>query len=111
MIEKVIKRHLDSQLGVPSFYEHEEDMPERCVLIEKTGSGRRDFARSATFTFQSYAGSMQEAAELNEAVKVAVDSLIGLDAISGVRLNSDYNFTDTETKRYRYQAVYDIYYF
>ena len=25
-------------------------------------------------------------------------------------LNSDYNFTDTSTKKYRYQAVYDIYY-
>ena len=26
-------------------------------------------------------------------------------------LNSDYNFTDTETKEYRYQAVFDINYY
>ena len=25
-------------------------------------------------------------------------------------LNGDYNFTDTETKRYRYQAVFDLTY-
>ena len=34
-----------------------------------------------------------------------------LDAVSASRLNSDYNFTDTTTKRYRYQAVYDLVYF
>ena len=28
--------------------------------------------------------------------------------ISRVQLNSDYNFTDTAQKRYRYQAVYDL---
>lgn len=31
--------------------------------------------------------------------------------IGSVRLNSDYNFTDIEMKRYRYQAVFDIYYY
>ncbi len=45
---------------------------------------------------------------LNEQTKTAVDSLIELTEIAKVRLNSDYNFTDTATKRYRYQAVYDL---
>jgi len=31
-----------------------------------------------------------------------------LNEIGKVKLNSDYNFTDTVTKQYRYQAVYDI---
>ena len=30
---------------------------------------------------------------------------IELPTISAVYINSDYNFTDTETKRYRYQCV------
>ena len=30
--------------------------------------------------------------------------------ISGVKLNAEYNFTDTSVKGYRYQAVFDIYY-
>lgn len=28
--------------------------------------------------------------------------------ISKAKLNSDYNYTDTTTKSYRYQAVYDL---
>ncbi|SDQ04437.1 hypothetical protein SAMN04487752_0319, partial [Carnobacterium viridans] len=45
---------------------------------------------------------------LNEELKEVVENLILLNEISGVRLNSDYNFTDTTTKEYRYQAVFDI---
>ena len=48
------------------------------------------------------------ASSLNEEVKKAVDSLIELNEIASVKLNTDYNFTDTTTKKYRYQAVYDI---
>lgn len=111
MIELVIKKYLDGHLSVPSFFEHEPAMPERYVIVEKTSSGRKDFALSATFAFQSYAPSLQKAAELNEEVKRVVDGLLVLDEVSGIRLNSDYNFTDVETKEYRYQAVFDIYYF
>ena len=45
---------------------------------------------------------------MNDRVKNAVEGLIWLDEIRGVSLNSDYNFTDTTTKEYRYQAVFDI---
>ena len=51
---------------------------------------------------------MHDAALLNEEVKDVVEGLIELDDISGISLNSDYNYTDTETKSYRYQAVFDI---
>ncbi|KZK42749.1 Phage-associated protein [Lactococcus cremoris] len=51
---------------------------------------------------------MYEAAKLNEKLKEVVEQLIELNEISNVSLNSDYNFTDTETKEYRYQAVFDI---
>lgn len=86
-------------------------MPESYVIFEKTSSGKRDYANSATFTFQSYAPTLYSAALLNEEVKAAVESMIELDEISGIHLNSDYNFTDTETKECRYQAVFDINYF
>jgi len=45
---------------------------------------------------------------LNEAVKAAVEMLVELDDVSSVSLNSDYIYTDTESKKYRYQAVFDI---
>ncbi len=42
----------------------------------------------------------------NETVKLAMDSLDELAEVCRVQLNSDYNFTDTASKRYRYQAVF-----
>lgn len=111
MIEKIVKKYLDEHLGVPSFFEHEKNMPESFVIIQKTGGGGSDYVRSSTFAFQSYAPSLQKAAELNEIVKKTIENLVSVNEVSGVHHNSDYNFTDTETKRYRYQAVYDINYF
>ena len=108
MIEAVIKDYLDAQLTEPVYLEKPDPAPDRYVLFEKTGSGRRNGALSSTFAFQSYAESLYQAAMLNEKVKAAVDSLITQDEIGSVRLNSDYNYTNTVTKKHRYQAVYDI---
>lgn len=108
MIEITVKNHFDSVLSVPVYMEKPETAPVEYVLMEKTGSGRSNRLSSSTFAFQSYAASMYEAALLNELVKAAADNLVTLDKIASVRLNSDYNFTDTTTKQYRYQAVYDI---
>jgi hypothetical protein len=51
---------------------------------------------------------MYKAAKLNDDVINAMNDLIELDDICRVELNSNYNYTDTETKEYRYQAVFDI---
>ena len=111
MIEIIIKQYLDSHLSVPSFLEYPEEPPKQFVIFEKTGSGKNNHLPSSTFAFQSYAGSMYESALLNEEVKEAIESMIELDEIRGIKLNSDYNFTDTATKEYRYQAVFDIKYY
>lgn len=108
MIEITIFNHLKAELTVPVYLEKPLTAPTRYVLFEKTGSGRTNRLPSSTFAFQSYAESMYEAARLNEQLKVAVDSLVELDEIGRITLNSDYNFTDTSTKQYRYQAVFDI---
>lgn len=108
MIELVILNHLKEGLDVPVFMEKPTNAPSEYVLFEKTGGGRNETMPSATFAFQSYSTSLFKAAVLNEAVKNEVDHLILLDEIRGITLNTDYNFTDTTTKQYRYQAVYDI---
>lgn len=108
MIELVIKQFLDSHLSVPSFLERPAESPGRFVLFEKTGSAKSNYLPSSTFAFQSYAESMYEAAKLNEELKEAVEAMIIVNEISGIKLNSDYNYTDTTTKEYRYQAVFDI---
>lgn len=110
MIELIIKKHLEKILSVPVYLEHEEKMPESFVIFEKTSGGYKNKINSASFAFQSYGKSMYEAARLNEELKDAVFKLVENNNIGGVRLNSDYNFTDTLAKRYRYQAVFDITY-
>ena len=85
-----------------------KDKPQCFVVLDKIGSSKENYLSSSTIAFQSYAESKYEAALLNEQVKEAVENMIVLDEIAGVSLNSDYNFTDTTTKEYRYQAVFDL---
>lgn len=108
MIEIVIKEYLDGHLSVPSFLERPEKPPEKYVLFEKTSSGENNLLPNSTFAFQSYGPSMYEAALLNDELKKAVKNMIELNEFSKIKINSDYNFTDTERKLYRYQAVFDI---
>jgi hypothetical protein len=37
-----------------------------------------------------------------------MENAITLDDVTRSALNSDYNFTDTASKGYRYQAVFDV---
>ncbi|MDY4397094.1 hypothetical protein [Ruthenibacterium lactatiformans] len=108
MIEKIILDHLAEKLAVPIFMEVPEEAPASFVVLEKTSSSRKNCICTAMMAVQSYAGSLLEAAQLNDQVKQAMDSLPELADIGAARLNSDYNFTDTASKRYRYQAVYDV---
>ena len=105
MIEETVRKHLAGELDVPVYMELPEKPPAAFVLVEKTGSNHIE---SSMMAVQAYAGTMLEAAQLNEAVKQAMDSLALLSEVCAARLNSDYNFTDTASKLYRYQAVYDI---
>ena len=113
MIEKIINDYLNSlDLPAKSYTEMPKIFPDQCYLIEKTGSSRKDHIDKATIAIKSYGKSLYEASSLNNAVKAAMlDGLISLEDISGVKLNSDYNFTDTTTKRYRYQAVFVVSYY
>ena len=110
LIEKIIQDYLSENLDVDVYME----MPERpssqsFVIIEKEGGSKTDKIPTSMFAFQSYGASLYEAAELNQDVEDALEMMKTLDAISGVQCNaSGYNFTDPETKQYRYQCVYDI---
>lgn len=110
MIELIIKNHLEKTLKVPVYLEKEDNMPDSYVIFEKTSGGQKNQINFTSFAFQSYAKSMYEAAKLNEELKAAVFKLQWSKEVGGVRLNSDYNFTDTTSKKYRYQAVFDITY-
>ena len=111
MIELTILNYLSAALDVPVVMEIPDQPDNRFVLLKKADGSESDHLSFAMFTAQSYGPSMLEAAMLNEKVKSAMKRITELDEISGCHLNSDYNFTDTASKRYRYQAVFDIYHY
>lgn len=108
MIEKIVYDYLTGCLDVPVYLEEPKDKPESYVMIEKTGSNRENHINQSTLALQSYATSLYLAAKLNEKVKECMDEIVMLGDISQSNLNGDYNYTDSTTKRYRYQAVYNL---
>lgn len=112
MIEETIYNFLSGKMTAPVYTEIPKDPPKQMIVMEKTGGSQINHINRSTFAVQSYGKTLFEAAQLNEELKETmmdgVAGLLSLNEISAVNLNSDYNFTDTTTKRYRYQAIFDI---
>lgn len=111
MIEKIVMEHL-AAAGIRTVTEIPEGgiAPPFC-LVEKTGGRLENRLRGATVAVQSYGETLYAAAALNEEVIAAMDGLCEQPEIAACELNSDYNFTDTTKRKYRYQAVFDIVYY
>ncbi len=108
MIVLTLKKWLEENLPVPVYMEIPSSPPASFVVLEVKGMGQENYLHSAMVITQSYGGSLYAAAELNEQVILAMNNLAQLREISHCELNSDYNYTDTASKRYRWQAVFDI---
>ena len=109
MIEKTLLDFLTTKLTpTPVYCEVPETVPETYVIIERTGGSMDNYLYESTFAFKSYAPSLLEAATLDASVVDALLTSATLAEISAARLNSHYNFTDTTTHEYRYQAVFDF---
>lgn len=110
MIENVIQDYLiECFPDYPVLTEEPlENNADRCILIEKTGGSVNNRIYSSTFVIETFAESMFYAAQMNEQLKDYMEDIVQLDAICSCKLNTDYNYTDTNTKRYRYQAMFDI---
>ena len=112
MLEKVILDYLAEQLDVPVYMERPLELTDQFVILERTSTSEMNKIRSCMLACQSYdRNSLAGAAALNDQVMAAMDQAIILPSISRCKLNNAYNFTDTATKEYRYQAVYDITYY
>lgn len=110
-IEEFYISYLSARLTVPVSGSVRHPIPDSFVTVEKTGAGYDNRTRSATLAIQSWARSRAAAAALCETVEAIMDGSAADANISRCRLNSSYDFTDTATKRYRYQAVFDITHF
>lgn len=106
IIEKIIMDYLKKELNVPCYLEEKPIV--QYVLITKISSSRKNYIDRAMFSIKSYDSSKYKASVLNEKVKQAMDNMIKLDIVSSSKLNSDYESTDIERKKYRYTALYDV---
>lgn len=110
MIEATIINYLQGKTAAGNnvFAEVPKNPPATFIVIEKTGSVTDNHIETATIAVKSHAGSLLAAASLNEQVKAIMDQSPELDDIGSCNLNSDYNFTDSISKQYRYQAVFQV---
>lgn len=108
MIIKDILDYLSDELTEPCYCEEPDAPPSSYVLLDQKGQSKTEHIYYTRLAFNSIAPTMYEAAELAERVIAAVESAIELDSVCKIELNSNYNFTDTSSKRYRYQTLFDI---
>lgn len=86
-----------------------ENIPDVYLLVEKTSSSAENFIEFPQVAVQSISRlSKLNAAELNEKVKHEMIFMPRGANIYGCELNRDYDYNDTRTKEYRYQAIFDI---
>lgn len=111
-IEQKVIQFLNEHTNARAYAEmpETEEIPGdgRLLIVEKTGSSYANHIFTAIIAVQSYGKTLFDASILNEVVKRAMFQFVLRDDICRVDLNSDYNFTDTEKKQPRYQAVFEI---
>ena len=116
MIEAIVLNYLIgcgiNGVGSNDFAEVPVNPPSEYIVIEKTASGEANKIHSAMIAVQSYSKtSLLTAASINKAVVDAMEVMAETVAeVYSSKLNTDYNFTDPDTKEYRYQAVFNLYY-
>lgn len=111
MIEKIVLDYLRERLPAAVGMELPADPPGRIAIISKAGSRREDGIWCAMILVKSYGRSLADAAELNQQVISNMLQITELSEICGCYITNDYNATDTASKRYRYQAVFDVYHY
>lgn len=113
MIETKLIDYLKSALTSTSrvYAEVPQDQTGAFVVIDKTGERVVNRIRTATVAIQSYGDTLLDAIRLNDEVKTVMDGIVSRNDIGGCHLQTDYNFTNTTKRQYRYQAVFDITYY
>lgn len=112
MIEILLKSFLEKETNTKTYLVLPDKKPDSFITLEKIGSSNINNLDSSIFAIQSWANSMYEAAKLNQQIKKLLQTqFMELENISKANINSDYNFTDTTTKKYRYQMVVEIFHY
>ena len=107
-VEEFYIQYLQEALALPVSGDVPPNMPERFVTLELTGSSADNHLYKPTLAVQSWAGSREASANLNDLVKNAMAESTKLPQVSRCQLETDYNFPDLERKHPRYQAIFQI---
>ena len=112
LIEATVIGYLSSALQTNNVYaERPIDLPEEYYIIEKTAAGEENHIQKDTVAVQSISSvSLLNAATMSKAAEKAMKAIISIAGIGKCQLNSAYNFTNPETREYRYQAIFDLTY-
>ncbi len=112
IIEATIVSFLSDRLSSSHVYaERPVNPPDEYYIIEKTASDEENHIRQAMIAVQSISKvSLLNAALMSKAAEAAMKRFPEVEDVGSCRLNTAYNFTDPETKEYRYQAVFEIHY-
>lgn len=109
-IEEFVISYLGEELEeIPVSGSVRHPMPKEFVTVELIGSETVNYITSATLSIQSWAETRVEAAELNEAVKSAMEGILSEPEISSSTVKS-YNNPDLSTNKPRYKAVCELTY-
>lgn len=113
MIEAIIRDYLNNSTAIsaPVYIDVPANPPAARIVIERTGGGMEEHIRNAQIAVQCYGTTRYNAASLHETVLTIMEALPELESISACNLNAEYDFTNTNTKEYRYQSVFDIVYY
>jgi hypothetical protein len=107
MIEKTIRDYLKDELKVPVYLETPKSIPDKYIVIEKTGSSTENYITSSTFAINSYDTTLLKTVQLSEGVKAVMRELADGGEVTRVEL-SEHNHTDNRENKYCYQVVADV---
>ena len=111
MLEEILYEFLNNgvDLDAPVYTMIPKDQPAEYYVFELTGSSNKDHINKSTIVIRSHAQSLKRAADLAYDIdNTMLHALKRLDYIAGVERNTVSNFTDQDTRTYRYQGVYVI---
>jgi len=107
--EKIIEYLTDK--GYAVYAERPPNPPEQYLIIDRISGEIRNYLYRAQVAIQSNAPTLAEAMRLNERVTRDMLRFTECDDITHSSLENTYNYTNTADKQYRYQAVFNLYYY
>ena len=109
MIENILIKKLDKAVGnIRAYGEVPKDKPSEYILVEKTGGALENQIWKSIIAIKSIsAKSKYRASFINDEVIKFLLTYQDAD-IASCALNTSYEYTNTSTKEYRYQAVFQI---